>query len=104
MPHGKLTSPEVLPLRENDERHAGEWAVIKILDPSGPRGDVGGVVLAHGPSRKKMSKALYKARTREPSALLTVMLCGGRFGDGEALRRALARIAAEEEFVSVNAW
>ena len=51
-----------------------------------------------------MSKDLFKARKREPNANLSVMLGGGKFGDGEALRRALARVAAEEEFVSVNNW
>jgi hypothetical protein len=67
-------------------------------------GDAPGIVLAHGPDRKKMSKELKQAWKREPNALLSVMLGGGKFGDGEALRRSLARIAAEEEFISVNPW
>ena len=65
---------------------------------------VGGVVLAHGPDRGKMSKELKKAWKRDWDACLTVMHGGGKFGDGEALRKALARIATEEEFISVNPW
>lgn len=91
-------------LQEILDRHDGEWVLVKILDPKVPRGDAPSVLLAHGSDRKRMSKELYKAWKREPQALLGVMLGGGKFGDGEALRRALKRIAAEEEWVSVNAW
>jgi hypothetical protein len=95
---------EVVRLQEILDRYDGEWVLVKILDPNCPRGDAPSVALAHGSDRKRMSKELYKAWKREPDALLGVMLGGAKFGDGEALRRALQRIAAEEEWVSVNAW
>ena len=94
---------EVAKLQEVLDRHKGEWVLIKILDPSAPRGEAPSVGLAHGPDRKRMSTALFKAWDREPNALLGVMLGGGKFGDGEALRQGLAR-AAGEEFISVNNW
>ena len=99
------SAPErVQRLQEILDDHDGEWVLVKILDPSGPRGDAPSVALAHGPDRKRLSKELFKAHKREPNALLGVMHGGGKFGDGEALRRALTRIAAEEEFISVNRW
>lgn len=104
MPRDEPRVQEVLTLQEIADRHVGEWVLIKILEDSYPIGNAPGIVLAHGPDRNKMSRELKKAWKREPSALLTVMLGGGKFGDGEALRRSLARIAAEEEFVSVNPW
>ena len=104
MRRAEPTAAEILLIREIDERYAGEWALIKILDPPVPMAEAPGVVLAHGPDRQRMSKELVKAHRREPDALFTVMLGGGKFGDGDALRRALDRIAAEEEFVSVNPW
>ena len=104
MPQAGSAAAEVLTIQEIADRHEGEWVLIRILDSSGPMGDAPGIVLAHGPDRNRMSKDLFKARKREPNANLSVMLGGGKFGDGDALRRALARIAAEEEFVSVNNW
>ena len=104
MPGGKLVPEQVLTIQEIADRYEGEWVLVKILDLSGPRGEAPGVVLAHGPDRKKMSTELKKAWKRDPNSHLWVMQGGGKFGDGEALRRALARIAAEEEFISVNNW
>ena len=104
MPKADPVEEEVLRLQQILDRYDGEWVLVKILNPAGPRGDAPSVALAHGPDRKRMSKELYKARKREPNALLGVMLGGGKFGDGEALRKALARIATEEEWVSVNPW
>lgn len=95
---------EVLAIPQIADRHEGEWVLIKILDDPGPMSKALGTVLAHGPDRKRMSKELKKAWRREPNAHLTVMLGGGKFGDGDALRQALTRIAAEEEFISVNNW
>ena len=104
MSHAESTGEEVLRLQDILDRHDDEWVLVKILDPSVPRGEAPSVVLAHGPDRKRMSKELLKARKHNPNALLGVMLGGGKFGDGEALRRGLARAAAEEKFVSVNNW
>ena len=99
------SAPErVQRLQEILDDHDGEWVLVKILNPVGPRGEAPSVALAHGPDPKRLSKELFKAHKREPTALLGVMHGGGKFGDGEALRRALTRIAAEEEFVSVNRW
>lgn len=96
---------EVLPIREISDRHEGEWVLIKILDSTLPMGEAPAVVLAHGPDRKVMFKEERKARKREPTALLTVLPGGEIFGDGEALRQALAHPATlGEEFVSVNNW
>jgi len=103
MPRADPAAEEILTLQEIADRYVGEWVLIKILEHS-VTGETPGIVLAHGPDRNKMSREVKKAWKREPTALLTVMLGGGKFGDGEALRRALARIAAEEEFISVNAW
>lgn len=105
MARGEPAAEEVERLQEILDRYDGEWVLVKILDPKITGGDAPSVALAHGPNRKHMSKELFKARKREPTALLGVMLGGGdQFGDGDALRRSLARIAAEEEFVSVNSW
>ena len=99
------SAPEqVQRLQEILDHYDGEWVLVKILDPGGPRGDAPSAALAHGPDPKRLSKELFKARKREPNALLGIMHGGGKFGDSEALRRALARIAAEEDFVSVNRW
>src|SRR4051794_28833485 len=104
MPDTQPGTEEVLTFQEIADRHVGEWVLVKILASTGPTGETPSVVLAYGPDRKRMSKELLKARKREPNANLSIMLGGGKFGDGEALRRALARIATEEEWVSVNPW
>ena len=99
------SAPErVQRLQEILDDHDGEWVLVKILNPVGPRGEAPSVALAHGPDRKRLSKEFFKARKREPNALLGIMHGGGKFGDGEALRRALSRIATEEDFISVNRW
>ncbi len=104
MSHHISIETEVLPISEICDRFEGEWMLIKILDASVPTGTAPGQVLARGPDRSAMFKAERKARKQEPRALLTILKGGTKFGDGDALRRALARIAAEEEFVSVNPW
>jgi hypothetical protein len=104
MPKSEPVAEVVMRLQEILDRYETEWILVKILDPVGPRGDSPSVALAHDLDRKKMSRELKKAWKREPNALLGIMHGGGKFGDGEALRRSLARIAAEEEFVSVNPW
>jgi hypothetical protein len=105
MQHASIDSAEILTMYEIASRYEGEWVLVKILEPTVPRRDAPGIVLAHGPDPKPLSKQLVKVHKREPDSLLTVMLGGAiRFGDGETLRRELARIAAEEEWVSVNPW
>ena len=84
--------------------HEDEWLLIKILDAATIFGDTRGEVLAHGPDRKGMIKAELKVAKRDPDAALTVVHGGTNLHDGEAFRRELARIAAEEEWVSVNPW
>jgi hypothetical protein len=104
MPKSEPVTEEVMRLQDILDRYETEWILVKILDPNGPRGQSPSVALAHSPHRKRMSKEMEKARQREPQALLGIMHGGGKFGDGEAFRKALARIAAEEEWVSVNPW
>ena len=89
MPHTEPTAEEVLPIREIDDRYPGEWVLIKILDSSGPLGDAPGVMLAHGPSRKKMSRELQKTWKREPDALLTPGR--GSWGPAPGLQRQQLR-------------
>lgn len=86
------------------EHHEGEWLLIEVLDTTVPLGKSPGVVLAHGPDRNAMFKAERKARKREPKAVLAILGGGIGLADGDALRRELARVAAEEEWVSVNKW
>lgn len=57
----------------------------------------------HGPNQAAMFKAQRRARKQEPTACLSIVRGGMKF-DGESLRKALARIAAEEDWVSVNPW
>jgi hypothetical protein len=105
LPPANSEAPEVLTLFEIARRYEGKWVLVKILDSSLPRRDAPGIVLAHGPNDQRMTNAVLKAHKREPEAHLTVMLGGvDQFGDGDTLRRALARIAAQGEFVSVNPW
>jgi len=84
--------------------HQDEWLLIKILDTATTFGDAPGEVLAHGPDRKGMIKAELKVAKGDPEAALTVVHGGTNLHDGEAFRRELARITAEEEWVSVNPW
>lgn len=94
----------VRPIREICNQHEGEWLLIKILDTRVRLSDAPGQVLARGPDRAAMFKADRKARKREPAAVLAILKGGTKFGDGDALRRSLARIATEEEWASVNSW
>ena len=94
MPEDSTGSNE-LPVREICDLHQGEWLLIKILDADAPAGDARGQLLAHGPDRVAMFKAARKARKQDPTALLTIVGGGTKFGDGAALRESLARIAAE---------
>lgn len=102
MPRKPVEDPETLMINDICDRYDGEWVVIKILDASLPMGEAPAQVLAHGADRARMSKELLRAHRGEPTAVLTVLRAGYRFGDGETLRREIARIAADE-FVSVNA-
>ena len=51
-----------------------------------------------------MFKAGCKALQADPSVALTVVHGGKALYDGDAFRRGLARIAAEEAWMSVNSW
>lgn len=97
---------ETQALRIDDirRRHEGEWLLVKILDTGVPLGEAPGEVLAQGTDRMAMFKAERKVRKKDPTAALAIVAGGDKFGDGDVLRRELARIAAEEEFVSVNPW
>ncbi len=91
-------------INEIQSCYEDEWLLIKILDMKMPFGQAPGVLLAHGPDRKGIFRAELKVRKHDPSAALTVVHGGKDLHDGAAFRRELARIAAEEEWVSVNAW
>ena len=104
MPAQEPANQEVLPIQAIADRHAEEWVLVKLLDLGGPKAETPAVALAHSPDRKLMSKELKRAWKREPNAHLWIMHGGCKFGDGDALRQSLARIAAEGEFISVNNW
>lgn len=93
-----------LPLRELCDRYEDEWLLVKILDWTVPAGDQPCILLARGSSRAAMFATERKVRKQDPKACLSVVGGGTKFGDGAALRKALARIAAEEDWVSVNPW
>src|SRR5438270_10534466 len=85
-------------------RYEDEWLLIKILDTTVELGQAPGELLAHGPHRGGMFKASRKALQADPSAALTVVHGGKALHDGDAFRRELARIGAEEAWLSVNSW
>ncbi len=95
---------QTLPIRQLSDRYEGEWLLVKVLDPSVPVGDALGEVLAHSRDWNEVFKANRKARKHDPTAILWIVHSGTRFGDGEALRHSLARIAREDEWTSVNRW
>ena len=97
-------SDQPVPLREICDRYEGEWLLVKILDAAAPAGDEPSILLGRGSDRAAMFKLERKVRKQQPRALLTIVGGGTKFGDGEALRKSLARIAAEEDWVSVNGW
>lgn len=103
MTHSLAGSDQPVPLRDLCEQHEGEWLLVKILDPAAPAGDAPSLLLAHGPSQAAMFKAERKVRKEDPRACLSIVGGGMKF-DGESLRKGLARIAAEEEWVSVSPW
>lgn len=104
MPKSLVVSDPPVPLRDLCDRYETEWLLVKILDWTVPDGDQPCILLAHDLSRAAMFRAERKYRQQDPKACLSVVGGGTKFGDGEALRKALARIAAEEEWVSVNPW
>jgi hypothetical protein len=104
MKAGSPTTLRGTPIREICDQYEGEWLLIRILDASRPLGDSPGQLLAHGPEWGVVFKADRRARKEAPTAVLTIIKGGTKFGDGDALRRPLSRIAAEEEWVSVNNW
>lgn len=101
---GSAAADQPRPIREICDEHEGEWLLIKILDASAPMGDAPGLLLAHSSEYGAMFKAERKIRKLDSTSELTIVGGGTKFGDGAALRRALARIAAEEDWVSVNNW
>lgn len=98
------TALTVQPIREISDQHEGEWLLIKVLEASGPFGDAPGQLLAHSPDWGAVFRADRRARKQEPMAVLAILKGGTKFGDGDALRQSLARIAAEEDWGSVNGW
>jgi hypothetical protein len=104
MPEGFPQSGEPVPVRQLSDQFDGEWLLIKVLDTSAPAGDALGELLAHSPEWSEVFRANRKIRKREPTAPLWILQGGTKFGDGDALRRSLARVAAEEEWTSVNSW
>jgi hypothetical protein len=84
--------------------YADEWLLIQILDPTKTFGQAPGTMLAHGPGRAGMFKAARKALNAIPTAALAVVYGGKDLHDGDAFRRELARVAAKEEWDSVNPW
>jgi len=81
-----------------------EWLLIEIDDPSAPLSKSPGEVLAHSPSRAAMFRAARKVRIQGCTGCLTIVAGGTGYEDGEKLREGLKRIAAEEEWISVNFW
>ena len=104
MPQKTAEDREFAPIRELSDRYEGEWLLIKILDPNLPVGDARGELLVRADDRNAIFKAERKIRKQLPSALLTSFRGGMKFGDGEAFRRAIDRIIASGEWVSVNPW
>jgi hypothetical protein len=98
-------SNEPVPLRELCDQYEQHWLLVKILDWTVPEGDQPCILLAHDPSRAAMFRAERKFRKQDPTACLSIVGGGPKFGTLEPLRQAIARIAAgEEEWVSVNPW
>lgn len=104
MPKQSANSDEPVPLRELCDRYEQDWLLVKMLDWTVPAGDRPCILLARGPTRASMFAAAGKVRKHDQTSCLSVVGGGTKFGDGEALRKALARIAAEDEWVSVNSW
>jgi len=100
----RSSSNQPAPIRQLSDQYDGEWLLIKVLDTAARAGDAPGELLAHSPDWNEIFRANRKARKREPTAPLWILQGGTKFGDGEALRRSLVRIAAEEEWTSVNSW
>lgn len=84
--------------------YENEWLLIKVLDSRMTFGQAPGELLARGPDRKAMIRAETKVAKTESPATLAVVHGGKDLHDGAAFRRGLARIAAEDEWVSVNSW
>jgi len=89
--------------REICDHYVGYWLLVKMLDPTAHAGEGRCLVLARSPKRAAMFNAVPQVRKQHPDAVLSVIGGGTKF-DGEALRESLARIAHEEEWVSVNNW
>ena len=104
MPKGSPQSNQPTSIRQLSDQYDGEWLLIKVLDTTVPAGDALGQLLARSPDWNDVFRADRKVRKRDPSALLWILQGGTKFGDGEALRRSLIRIAAAEEWTSVNNW
>ena len=104
IPESSVSAALPVPLRELCDLHEREWLLVKILDPAAPAGDAPSILLALGTDWAVMFRLQRKVRNRDPRALFSIVGGGMKFGDGQALREALARIAAEEDWVSVNPW
>ena len=104
MPDSTSTEKLTQSIDEIRAAHEGEWLLVKILDTGVPLGQSRGELLAHGPSRMAMFKAEKRFRKNDRSSAVAIVAGGADFTDGDAFRRELARIAAEEEPTSLSVW
>ena len=99
-----FTAVQRAPMRELSDEYEGEFLLIKILENHGHPGDRPAELLAHSADWNELSRQSRKVHKREPAALLTIVHGGTKWEEGQAFRREIARIAAEEEWVSANGW
>jgi hypothetical protein len=99
-----VPEPETLPINELLAHYPGEWCLVKILNPNMPFSDAPGQCLARGASRKALYRAALQVHEHDPGATLGVLHGDMGFGDGEAFRKALARINATGDIVTTHGW
>ena len=77
---------------------------MKVLEPAAPSRDGLCVLLAHGPDRSAIFRAIRKVRKQQPEAMLEILHGATKFGDGEALGKAIERLKSEGGWVSVSTY
>jgi hypothetical protein len=94
-------APKIVSLEDVNERHPGEWVLLRVVELDEDGDIVLAEILKHSKSRAAISRSVGEAHDADPMCHLSVFLGGTRRVSGNELREALSRVA-EDEYVNAR--
>src|SRR5947209_1976953 len=89
---GPAPQKAALPVEQIAPLYPNEWVLVRIVKPGGTPGALAQVI-AHDPSRKKVSKVLIQLHLDEPAAHTSLFYGGQRARNAATWRNQLAEAA-----------